>query len=291
MVVKYILFSGLFVLSGIMFAGSASAEKSKEPATFGRYVPERKGDFAWENDMIAFRAYGPALRAGKENNGIDCWLKRVDYPIINKWYAGNVKGKSYHEDHGEGHDAYHVGSSAGCGGTGIWLEGRREPLETFIKHELVECTPARTIFKLTYDREIGGTVYGEEKTITIELGKRLFEVDAVFTKDGKVAVGLPVCIGLTTHDGKAKSFHSKSKGWIACWEAFAGSELGTAVRMDPARIDKIKNVESGQPDESHIFIIAKTDARGRIKYQAGYGWKKAGTITSQSQWKKYLNAD
>jgi Domain of unknown function (DUF4861) len=29
--------------------------------TFGRYVPERKDDFAWENDKIAFRMYGKAL--------------------------------------------------------------------------------------------------------------------------------------------------------------------------------------------------------------------------------------
>ena len=26
----------------------------------GRFVPERRDDFAWENDRIAFRVYGPA---------------------------------------------------------------------------------------------------------------------------------------------------------------------------------------------------------------------------------------
>ena len=29
--------------------------------TYGRYVPERKDDFAWENDKIAFRMYGKEL--------------------------------------------------------------------------------------------------------------------------------------------------------------------------------------------------------------------------------------
>ena len=28
---------------------------------FGRFVPERLDDYAWENDRIAFRIYGPAL--------------------------------------------------------------------------------------------------------------------------------------------------------------------------------------------------------------------------------------
>jgi len=256
--------------------------------TFARYVPERSDDFAWENDKIAFRAYGPKLRKGGENNGIDCWLKRVDYPIIDKWY-GQMKTKSYHKDWGEGHDPYHVGSSAGCGGTGIWLNGRREPLETYIKQELIECTPQRSQFKLTYEREIGGDVYGEEKTITIELGKRLFDVHSVFTKNGKVASGLPVCIGLTTHDGKAETFSSEEQGWIACWETIADSEVGTGAKADPKRIDEIKEVKSARKDESHLFILMKTDRNGTIDYQAGYGWKKAGEIKSSNDWKSYLN--
>ncbi|RZK91469.1 MAG: DUF4861 domain-containing protein, partial [Pedobacter sp.] len=35
--------------------------------TFGRYVPERKDDFAWEIDKIAFRMYGKALENTNEN--------------------------------------------------------------------------------------------------------------------------------------------------------------------------------------------------------------------------------
>ena len=29
--------------------------------TYGRFITERKDDFAWENDRVAFRVYGPAL--------------------------------------------------------------------------------------------------------------------------------------------------------------------------------------------------------------------------------------
>jgi rhamnogalacturonyl hydrolase YesR len=256
--------------------------------TFCRFVPERADDFDWENDLIAFRAYGPALRNGAENNGIDCWLKRVEYPIIDKWY-GQMKEKTYHKDWGEGFDPYHVGSSAGCGGTGIWLAGAREPLETFTKQEVIECTPATSVFRLTYEKEIGGDVYGEEKTVMIEPGRRLFDVRSVFTKNGQVAAGLPVCIGVTTHDGKAETFSNEKQGWIACWETMAGSELGTAAMADPQRIDEIKVVNSSRKDESHIFILMKTDRDGAIDYQAGYGWGKAGEIKSSNDWKNYLN--
>src|SRR5262249_22720606 len=58
---------------------------------FARYVPERLDDFAWENDKIGHRTYGPALGApdtekrGKEvlvTSALDTWSKRVSYLIV-----------------------------------------------------------------------------------------------------------------------------------------------------------------------------------------------------------------
>jgi hypothetical protein len=250
-------------------------------------VPEREDDFAWENDKIAFRAFGPALRRAA-NSGIDAWLKRVDYPIVNKWYKENAAGKSYHVDHGEGLDNYHVGRSSGVGGTGIWLKGQREPLGTFTDHEVLEVSPERSRFTLSYEREFDGVVYAEEKTIAIEMGKRLFQVDSVFLKNGEPAENLMVCVGLTTQDGKAEAFFDRDAGWIATWETLDDSELGTGARMDPKQIDLIKIVDSKKRDASHIFLIGKTDGHGRISYEAGYGWKKAGEITTLQDWSAYL---
>ena len=200
-----------------------------------------------------------------------------------------MKTKSYHTDWGEGHDPYPVGSSAGCGGAAIWLNGRREPLETYISQEVIESTPQRTQFKLNYEREIYGVVYGEEKTITIELGNRLFDVHSVFTKNGKIAANLPVCIGLTTHEGKAQTFSNEKQGWIACWETIAGSEVGTAAKTDPKRILAIREIKSDTKDESHYFININTDRIGAFDHQAGYGWNKAGEIITSVDWTNYLN--
>jgi hypothetical protein len=278
-----VLFAGLFAV-GVTSAVAETAQLR----TFCRFVPERADDFAWENDKIAFRAYGPAARNKPENSGFDCWLKRVETPIINKWY-GQMKKKSYHKDWGEGHDPYHVGSSAGCGGTGIWLNGKREPLETFTKHEVIACAPEKSIFKLTYERDINGVVYGEEKTITIELGKRLFHVRSFFTKDGKPAAGLPICIGITTHDGKAVATSDVSKGWMACWETIEKHGVGTGVVMDPKKISEYLLVESPTKDEGHALIITKTDTNGQLEYYAGYGWARAGEIKTSKDWNTYLS--
>ena len=66
-------------------ASDSPAKSTKSSPLFARFVPEREDDFAWENDLVAFRAYGPALR-NQVDAGTDCWLKRVKYPILNKWY-------------------------------------------------------------------------------------------------------------------------------------------------------------------------------------------------------------
>ncbi len=41
-------------------------------------------------------------------------------------------------------------------------------------------------------------------------------------------------------------------------------------------------------DKGHALFVAKTDANGQITYHSGYGWKKAGAITSLAQWQQYL---
>ncbi|EWH08407.1 hypothetical protein DS2_17437 [Catenovulum agarivorans DS-2] len=259
--------------------------------TFARYVPERKDDFAWENDLVAFRAYGPAARSGAENSGVDCWLKRVNYPIVNKWYKAHFeKGQSYHEDHGEGLDNYHVGSSAGCGGTSLWINDQRESLETWVRWEMVEQSTAKTSFKLYYEREIQGKTYQEEKLITIELGDRMFNVKSTFFVDGQPAANLPVTVGVTTHDEKATTATNKAKGWLAAWEVMDGYGLGTAVAVDPAKIKSFKTILSnGVYDAGHALILLETDSKGQIEYRAGYGWEKANEIVTFAQWQQYLN--
>jgi len=284
------LAQAVFTLAGLLLltAYKTSDQAASEPSTYARFVPERADDFAWENDLIAFRAYGPAARANPENSGIDAWLKRVPYPIVDKWYRQHLKeGLSYHKDHGEGLDNYQTGSTAGVGGTGVWINRQRESLETFVDWSIQKQSREHTVFTLYYEREIDGTVYGEAKTVSIELGKRLFQVNSLFTKNGKPAADLTVCIGLSTQAGKANSYFDREAGWIATWETLDDSELGTGARMEPSAIDSIELVENEK--EGHIFLITKTDRSGCITYEAGYGWKKAGAIRSKALWADYLN--
>ena len=264
-----------------------ASETMAAPATFARFVPERKDDFAWENDLVAFRTYGPALRDSLEDSGIDCWLKRVPYPIIDKWYKGEQNGVSYHQDHGEGYDAYAVGSSRGCGGDGIWKNGKLHISNTFKQWKLISQTPKKSVFELTYDYDVDGAKIQEVKRITIELGQRLFESESTFTQDGKPVV-LDIGIGVTTHGGKATATLNAQQGWMACWEKIDGFGLGTGVKIAPEKVVEMREIKSADANLGHALLLTRSDANGQIKWLSGYGWEKAGTITTSEKWQSYL---
>ena len=94
------------------------------PKAYGRFVPERYDDYAWENDRIAFRIYGPALiEKDGPSNGIDAWIKRTDKMVIDRWYEDYLSGKNtYHDDNGEGCDCYKVGRTLGAGAMAPYVD-------------------------------------------------------------------------------------------------------------------------------------------------------------------------
>jgi hypothetical protein len=208
---------------------------------------------------------------------------------VDKWYAGEPKGVSYHKDHGEGYDAYSVGSSRGCGGLAIWKDGamvRSGPYKTW---KIIERTPQKSVFELNYDYDLNGETIHEVKRISIELGQRLFDVQSTFTKADK-PVALDIAVGITTHDGKATPSFDPRKGWMACWEKIDGFGLGTGVVIAPEKVAEMRELKSAKKSESHALLLTKTDDAGQVTYRAGYGWEKAGAIKTTEEWQTFLAA-
>ncbi|MBQ5379604.1 MAG: DUF4861 family protein, partial [Paludibacteraceae bacterium] len=77
---KNVLFFILALLSLV------SCQTQQEAKVYGRYVPERKDDFAWENEYAAFRMYGPALKSENPSNGVDLWLKASPELVVDSFY-------------------------------------------------------------------------------------------------------------------------------------------------------------------------------------------------------------
>lgn len=291
------------ILSALLLAGcgerqspgeeeSVIEEKEVKDQTlmaYGRFVPERDDDFAWENDKVAFRVYGPNSKGVGPVSGVDAWFKKVDYPIVDKWYAEQLQGKSYHVDHGEGHDIYHVGSSRGVGGTAIWVDGVAYPAATFKHYEVLRSGKDVVEFSLQYEWDTPLGAVAESKTISLALGSQLYQVDSVFTLDGEPA-SLPIAIGLTTHDGAAEVFNNRDSGRISTWEVMDGNGVGTGVLMAPERTQEIIHAPSEEKDTSHIWLITASDDNGALTFSAGFAWQAAGEITSSDQWNDYLDS-
>ena len=267
-----------------------AAAQDEEPATYCRFVKERKDDFAWENDKIAFRAYGPALRGAPEDSGVEVWLKCVDYPIIDAWYKRSADGYSFQQDHGEGYVPFTAGASRGCGGLALWVDGKMVPSNVFKSNRIEKKTKDESVFVLNYEWRHGGATYTEEKRITIQLGDRVYKASSTFKKNGKPVENLKLAVGLVRQHECAEIDQDLAEGWLSVWESVDGQWLGTGIVMDAARIEETLIHASDQGAADHALILAKTDAEGKIEYYAGYGWEKAGEITSREEWMRYLSS-
>jgi hypothetical protein len=263
-------------------------KRDNQRTTFGRFVPERMDDFAWENDLVAFRMYGPALAQEGGGSGLDCWLKRVPYPIINKWYELALQGISYHQDHGEGYDPYHVGASRGCGGLSYLIDGEIISPGVFVTHRLIANGPLRTEFELTYKTSTRfGSVIEETKRVTIDLGSRLTRFD-ITIKGASSERQMELLLGLNTHEGKAHVQLAPEAGYMSAWELMDDAHLGTGIVAFPSTISKAEEWRSSNRDTAHGYLFARYEPHQSLRYYAGYGWTKAMEITSEEAWTYYL---
>jgi hypothetical protein len=268
---------------------------NSQKTTYSRLVPERIDDYAWENDRVAFRTYGPTAQriveegkpGGTLSSGMDCWLKRVDYPIINKWYKQHTEGKSYHKDHGEGYDPYHVNASRGCGGIGVWVNDSLYVSKNFDTYKTIANGPIRTIFELTYAQwSADGIIINEKKRISLDLGSQLSKYEVTLL----TSAPLPNCtVGITLHDKKGETFIDQQNGWGSYWEPLDDSELGTGVVVAKNYLRSFQDYRTDKKDLSQLYAIT-SPKDNTVIYFAGYGWKKAGVFNTAEDWNKYLAA-
>ena len=149
-----------------------------------RFVPERSDDISWENDIVAYRMYGPALMKSEHpSNGVDIWMKYKDEPVADSLYVGELQRKiTYHEDNGLGGlDCYDVNHTLGAGGvalytTQLWIGN------AFSSYKIVESGPLRSVFTLYYDSiPVEDSYFTEILTITCDAGSPLNKGVAKFS--------------------------------------------------------------------------------------------------------------
>ncbi|WP_166693972.1 DUF4861 family protein [Fibrivirga algicola] len=249
------------------------------PKTYGRYVPERFDDFAWENDRVAFRMYGAALNGRSDNAyGTDIWTKRTDQLILNKWYKQN----NYHNDHGEGLDYYHVGLTLGAGDIAVFLNDSLQFIHNYRSWEILDNGPLRTTFRVKFDPyTFNGVTVHETRTVSLDAGSQLNKVQVHIEQNSGKA--LPMVVGISQRKEPSPVVLDEKSGVLGYWEPKHGNDgtlgIGCVFPVTPVRMLT-----------KYDHLLARLDAPSAddLIYYTGGVWDKAGQITSAEAWFAYL---
>ena len=248
--------------------GEKRTYKREDFRVYGRFNRERFDDFAWENDRVAHRMYGPALETWQKepltSSTVDVWLKRTRRLVLNDWYMVD----DYHRDNGEGADFYSAGKSRGCGGSGLWRDGKLVTSKNFRESRVIANGPIRLIFELYYPD------FKETKRVTLDAGQNFNRFESRYEGNEPLyAAGIK----------KVPAAQWRvDRGVIRNWEPVAqnAGEFGCAVVIaDPASV--VETVEA----ENNQLIVARTPA----VYYVGSAWNRSGDFVEVADFDRAID--
>ena len=277
--------------------------------TMARYVPERYDDFAWESDRIAHRTYGLALARAENtiSSGPDVWIKKTRGLTVNTMYAT----KNYHSDNGEFMDDYRVGSSRGCGGTGIWDGKKLYTSGNYRNWRLITTGPVRSVFELTYDAwDAGGRQVAETKRYSIDAGSWFTQAQSTFTSDDNspLTIGIGLAERACGPKGAELIGQDQTEGWLSYWqpEDRPKGVIGVAIVLPKGSVRAFTNDDPGMPDAKihaavpqptvegappirDLLAITQTEAGKPYTYYFGATWDRSGDFASHTDWEQYVS--
>lgn len=260
---------------------------------FGREAPERKDDFAWENQLVTYRVYGPALQAtGEITSGIDVWSKRVPNFVIDSFYKRDALGArthnpalSYHKDNGQGLDSYYVGPTRGCGGTAVFSHGRLYVSKNYTTNRIVANGPIRFAFELSYAPwNADGVQVQETKRVILDVGTHLNRITSTYVFAGGGT--LDVAAGIAVHAG-AQASSPVPDEIASVWDTPQDSTAGRIATGLVALPDQHAHTEIAA---GHALMLFRRKSGMPFTYFAGAGWSKAD-MPSAAAWTQYLQQE
>lgn len=244
---------------------------------YGRYVGERKDDYAWENNLVGHRMYGPALEAsGEISNGIDVWVKQKEGLLIDEFYR---KG-DYHKDNGKGMDAYKVGRTLGAGALAPWYEGNMVLGKNYLSQSTPQCGPLRVCFHLEYAPFwVGDRKVREIRKVTLDADSRFNCIEVTYKGQPDT---MEVVAGIVLRPGEDERLIDEETGLMGYWEPHNldnGEDNGhIAVGVIfPGGVEQITE------QYGHLLAHAKSIAGSSFMYYMGTGWSKGG-VASAADW-------
>ena len=286
----------------------------------GKCYPERMDDMAWENDLVAFRAYGPALQAkGERGFGYDLFTKyNTTEPILEAMYAKELnketrakiaelkktdpkaaaelsRERSYHIDHGYGMDCYAVGPTLGAGVAALMVNDSIIYPWCYKNQEILDNGPLRFTVKLEFTPLTvkGDSTVVETRLITLDAGSHLNRTAVSYSN---LKETLPIVAGIVLHEPDGAVVADAANGYITYVDPTTGPDngkifLGAAV---PAVVKDAKTVLFSEQEkkernnaDGHVLAVSDYEPGSEYVYYWGFAWDKADIKTADA-WNRYM---
>ena len=286
----------------------------------GKLYPERYDDLAWENDLVGFRAYGPALqKKGERGFGYDLFTKRgTTDPMLEKLYSTETDPKCwakfselkktdkkaadawlrkicYHYDKGYGMDCYAVGPTLGAGVAALISEGEIVYPWCYKTCEILDNGPLRFSARLVFNPlEIKGKEVIETRIITLDTGSHLNRTHITYANLDEET---PIVTGIVLHKNSDITSKDTEKGYIAYQDPTTGPDQGL-IFLGHTYPEKIKDTRVVYFSEEELKV--RGGARGHIlaestyypdkgfTYYWGFGWNRSD-VKDFEAWTAYMN--
>ena len=286
----------------------------------GRCYPERMDDMAWENDLVAFRAYGPALQAkGERGFGYDLFTKyNTTEPMLEAMYAKELdketlakiaelkktdpkaaaelsRERSYHIDHGYGMDCYAVGPTLGAGVAALMVNDTIIYPWCYKNQEILDNGPLRFTVKLEFTPLTvkGDSTVVETRLITLDAGSHLNKTAVSYSN---LKETLPIVAGIVLHEPNGAVVADAANGYITYVDPTTGPDngkifMGAAV---PAVVKDAKTVLFSEKEkkernnaDGHVLAVSDYEPGSEYVYYWGFAWDKADIKTADA-WNRYM---
>lgn len=286
----------------------------------GRCYPERMDDMAWENDLVAFRAYGPALQTkGERGFGYDLFTKyNTTEPMLEAMYAKELdketlakiaelkktdpkaaaelsRERSYHIDHGYGMDCYAVGPTLGAGVAALMVNDTIIYPWCYKNQEILDNGPLRFTVKLEFTPLTvkGDSTVVETRLITLDAGSHLNKTAVSYSN---LKETLPIVAGIVLHEPDGAVVADAANGYITYVDPTTGPDngkifMGAAV---PAVVKDAKTVLFSEKEkkernnaDGHVLAVSDYEPGSEYVYYWGFAWDKADIKTADA-WNRYM---
>ena len=312
---KVLIEAGVRPMGTQTFTIRRGKPKIYKTVCFGRIYPERKDDFAWENDRGAYRVYGPALqKTGEKSYGVDVWTKNTPELVLDQRYwiedvvmmpaveklrqENRQRGdslyrlNSYHHDHGRGSDLYRVGATLGCGTPALMVNDELLYPYCFSNYTMLDMGPLRMSVQLDYlPTVVEGDTVTEHRIIMVDKGSNFCKMTVWY--DG-ISVPVELASGVVIHS-EAKKGIILGKDYVQYADLTDNLPVNNCqlfvATLYPNGVSETKLLPMKQPvsgAEGHAIGIVENYAGEPYTYYFGSAWSKFD-VRTQQEWQQRID--